>query len=144
MHQGSIDDVRLEWFLKHKVLPRCNPFPGPKSVIIMDNCSTHYSLYIKQVCWEAGVVLLYLPPYSPDFNLIEEFFSVLKAWLKRHHDLAACMPFERFLEHAVVACSKTVHAKAHFKYVGIFVDDVDEVEQELYYEDDNAGDSSDE
>jgi hypothetical protein len=31
-----------------------------------------------------GAKLVYLPPYSPDFNLIEECFSFMKAWLQRH------------------------------------------------------------
>jgi transposase len=30
----------------------------------------------------AGVKLIYLPPYSPDFNPIEETFSFIKAWLR--------------------------------------------------------------
>jgi hypothetical protein len=38
-----------------------------------------------------GVRVLYLPPYSPDFNPIETAFSVIKSWLKRHHDfVTAC------------------------------------------------------
>jgi hypothetical protein len=32
--------------------------------------------------------LLYLPPYSPDFNPIEEGFSAMKAWIRRHRDYA--------------------------------------------------------
>ena len=31
-----------------------------------------------------GAILIYLPPYSPDFNPIEEAFSAIKAWLRRH------------------------------------------------------------
>jgi hypothetical protein len=33
-----------------------------------------------------GAVLIYLPPYSPDFNPIEEAFSAIKAWLRRHEN----------------------------------------------------------
>jgi len=32
----------------------------------------------------SGVKLVYLPPYSPDLNPIEEFFSWMKAWIRRH------------------------------------------------------------
>ncbi|KIK12105.1 hypothetical protein PISMIDRAFT_121448 [Pisolithus microcarpus 441] len=32
--------------------------------------------------------LLYLPPYSPDFNPIEEAFSAMKAWIHHNHDYA--------------------------------------------------------
>ena len=43
------------------------------------------------------MILLYLSLYSSDFNFIEEFFSVLKAWLKRHYKLAEDMSFEAYL-----------------------------------------------
>ena len=33
-----------------------------------------------------GARLIYLPPYSPDFNPIEEAFSFIKAWLRRHEN----------------------------------------------------------
>jgi transposase len=36
------------------------------------------------MCIEAGVKLVYLPPYSPDLNPIEEFFSELKAFIRRN------------------------------------------------------------
>jgi transposase len=39
------------------------------------------------MCDAAGVVLAFLPPYSPDLNPIEEFFSELKAWIKRNNEL---------------------------------------------------------
>ena len=35
------------------------------------------------MCADAGVRLIFLPPYSPDLNLIEEFFAELKAFIKR-------------------------------------------------------------
>jgi transposase len=34
---------------------------------------------LQEICDEAGVLLEFLPPYSPDFNLIEEEFAELKA-----------------------------------------------------------------
>jgi len=49
----------------------------------MDNASWHRSEKIVQMCRDAGVVLEFLPPYSPDFNPIEEHFSVLKKFIKK-------------------------------------------------------------
>jgi transposase len=40
------------------------------------------------MCEEAGVRLEYLPPYSPDFNPIEEAFAELKAWIRKNYLLA--------------------------------------------------------
>ncbi len=41
IHQGGIDGPRFEWFLANEVLPLCNPYPGPRFVLIMDNESVH-------------------------------------------------------------------------------------------------------
>ena len=61
--QGSTDGEVFEEFLE-ELLPHCGRWPEPKSVLIMDNASFHRSERIDQMCNEAGVVLLYLPPYS--------------------------------------------------------------------------------
>ena len=39
------------------------------------------------MCQAAGVELAFLPPYSPDFNPIEESFAELKAWIKKNRQL---------------------------------------------------------
>ena len=40
------------------------------------------------MCQDAGVILAYLPPYSPDLNPIEESFAQLKQWIKNNRVLA--------------------------------------------------------
>jgi len=40
------------------------------------------------MCEDAGVVLAFLPPYSPDLNLIEETFAQLKACIKKNKQMA--------------------------------------------------------
>jgi transposase len=62
---------------------RVRRWPEPKSVLIMDNTSFHHSERIVQMCLNAGVKLLYLPPYSRDLNPIEEFFAELKTFIKK-------------------------------------------------------------
>ena len=79
LFHGSIDGPRFAMFLECKLLPQCAPFLRKHSVIIMDNCSTHHCQEIRDLCQSHGVKLLYLPPYSPDYNPIEELFSVIKA-----------------------------------------------------------------
>ena len=68
---------------------------------------------IEQACIDAGIILAYLPPDSPDFNPIEESFAELKAWLQKNFFLAGSMSFERFLD----AGMEAVGSKAgnHFK-----------------------------
>ncbi|KAF7564288.1 uncharacterized protein PtrM4_153110 [Pyrenophora tritici-repentis] len=70
--------------LEFQVLPFCNPHPGPASVIVLDNASIHRSERVRVLCQSAGVLLEYLPPYSPDFNPIEKSFKQLKGWMKRN------------------------------------------------------------
>jgi transposase len=41
-----------------------------------------------RMCQDAGVILAYLPPYSPDLNPIEESFAQLKQWIKKNRVLA--------------------------------------------------------
>jgi hypothetical protein len=72
----------LEW-LVNGLLPRCQPYPGPNSVIIMDNASAHCDQEIADAIRARGCLVRYLPPYSPDYNPIELTFSVLKSWIRR-------------------------------------------------------------
>lgn len=53
----------------------------------MNAVSVQYVLSGHVALFEStlGAILIYLPPYSPDFNPIEEAFSAIKAWL-RHHE----------------------------------------------------------
>ena len=54
------------------------------------------------MCDEAGIHLEYLPPYSPDFNPIEEAFAELKAWIKKNYALMEVYDmFDQFLERAL-------------------------------------------
>ena len=52
-------------------------------IVIMDNLPAHKVSGVRQAIENAGANLLYLPPYSPDFNPIEMAFSKLKAMLKK-------------------------------------------------------------
>jgi transposase len=69
-------------------IPFMNPFPGPRSVIVMDNCRIHHGGGIGQIFKQNNVVHMYLPPYSPNFNPIEKGFAVIKSDLKRTQPLS--------------------------------------------------------
>src|SRR5437667_5456519 len=54
---------------------------------------------LEQMCLAAKIKLEYLPPYSPDYNPIEEAFAELKAWMKKNYLLAdGYETFQGFLE----------------------------------------------
>ena len=57
---------------------------------------------LKKMCNNVGVVLINLPPYSLDFNPIDEAFAELKQWLKNHYVLVdGYESFDEFLELAL-------------------------------------------
>ncbi|WP_242153870.1 IS630 family transposase [Sphingomonas sp. BAUL-RG-20F-R05-02] len=59
------------------------PELSPGNVVIMDNLSSHKAPAVRTAIEAAGARLLFLPPYSPDFNPIEMAFSKLKAHLRK-------------------------------------------------------------
>lgn len=121
VHQGSITAEIFLAFLKERVLPNCEAYPGRRSVLVMDNASIHKDSRIKALCEEVGVLLVFLPPYSPDFNPIESTFKDLKAWIKRHYIQAEEYElFDDFLEHAVQQVCRR-DARGHFKACGYIV-----------------------
>ena len=73
--------VNGEIFLAY-VQQQLVPTLRPGVVVILDNLSSHKRLGIRQAIEEVGAHLIYLPPYSPDLNPIENAFSKFK-WLLR-------------------------------------------------------------
>ena len=59
------------------------PVLKPGDIVIMDNLSAHKVAGIREAIEEAGAHLLYLPPYSPDLNPIEQVFAKFKAALRK-------------------------------------------------------------
>ena len=53
-----------------------------KSVIILDNASFHRKKALYEIAAKHDVYVLFLPPYSPDFNKIEKSWANLKRWLR--------------------------------------------------------------
>ncbi len=74
--------INSDWFQAYvdQVLV---PTLAPGDVIIMDNLSSHKRPSVRDAIEAAGATLLYLPPYSPDFNPIENAFAKLKALLRK-------------------------------------------------------------
>jgi len=59
------------------------PTLAPGDPVSMDNLPAHKLIGIRKMMEAAGAPLLYLPPYSPDFNPIERVFSKLKSLLRQ-------------------------------------------------------------
>lgn len=76
---GSCNRDLFEIWLEDCLLPQLQP----GDAIILDNASFHRSQVIEDIVAQAGCELWYLPPYSPDLNEIEQWWFVLKNWLRQ-------------------------------------------------------------
>lgn len=76
---GPTDRAVFEAYLERMLLPTLRA----GQVIVMDNLSAHKGERVRELIEERGCELLYLPPYSPDLNPIEEAFSKVKGLLRK-------------------------------------------------------------
>ncbi len=77
--EGSTTKEVFEAYIEHFLAPTLRE----GQVVVMDNLSAHKGERVKEIIDDRGCELLYLPPYSPDFNPIEEAFSKVKGLLRR-------------------------------------------------------------
>ena len=76
--QDGFNADKFNFFVR-LLLRKMNSFFKLKSVLMLNNINTYFSENLAAICEEAEVRLKYLPLYSSDYNLIEEFFFTLKA-----------------------------------------------------------------
>lgn len=76
---GPINGDWFEAYVTQVLIPELRP----GDVVIMDNLSSNKRASVRERIEAAGARLMFLPPYSPDFNPIEKAFSRLKAMLRK-------------------------------------------------------------
>jgi transposase len=77
--EGSTTREVFEAYLEHVLAPTLRA----GQVVVMDNLTAHKGERVRELIAARGCELLYLPPYSPDFNPIEEAFAKLKTLLRK-------------------------------------------------------------
>jgi transposase len=77
--EGGANGAVFETYLQEMLLPAL----GKAEVVVMDNLSVHKSERVREMIEGTGASLLYLPPYSPEFNPIEEAFSKIKNLVRK-------------------------------------------------------------
>lgn len=82
--KGTATGELFYHFVQSHLLPHLMPFNGTNlhSVVILDNCSIHHIPEVVASIQDVGTLVLFLPPYSPDLNPIEELFSKVKTTFK--------------------------------------------------------------
>lgn len=76
---GPINGVRFLTYVREFLLPSLKA----GDVVILDNLGSHKGKAVRQAIRSVGAKLLFLPPYSPDLNPIEQVFAKLKHWLRK-------------------------------------------------------------
>ena len=76
---GPINREAFQAYVEQVLVPEL----APGDIVVMDNLGSHKGSAVRDAIEAAGARLLFLPPYSPDFNPIEMAFSKLKALLRK-------------------------------------------------------------
>ena len=105
---GTYSRKRFHHAFSEKVVPHLNPWPLPRSIIIMDNAKIHMFKELEDAVHQCGARLIYLPPYSPELNPIEVCFGQLKRWIQKHANLVFPLYPEKVLDVAMPACTKDI------------------------------------
>jgi transposase len=77
--QWSTDGEIFKHFIENDLLPILKP----RHVVVMDNVKFHQSETIKELIHSVGARVVYLPPYHPELNPIEEMWSKIKHILRK-------------------------------------------------------------
>ena len=75
---GAVNGDVFEAFVEQVLTPQLKP----GDLVVMDNLSSHKRLRTRQLIEAAGAEVLFLPPYSPDLNPIENVFAKVKNSLR--------------------------------------------------------------
>ena len=106
--RGTYSRKRFHHAFSEKIVPHLNPWPGPRSIVIMDNAKIHMFKELEDAVHQCGARLIYLPPYSPELNPIEVCFGQLKRWIQKNANLVFPLYPEKVLDVAMRACTKDI------------------------------------
>jgi transposase len=109
---GAVDAAVFRIYLKQVLGPTLTP----GDIVVMDNLAVHKAAGIAEVITARGARVEYLPPYSPDFNPIEQCWSKLKTALRQRKART-----QRRLERTLLELFPTISgadARAWFRHCG--------------------------
>jgi transposase len=110
--EGSTNGTVFQTYLEDVLLPTLKR----GQVVVMDNLSAHKGERVRELIEAKGCELIYLPPYSPDFNPIEQAFSKLKSYLRE-----ACARSQKRLMEVIGQALSTItasDAEGFFEHCG--------------------------
>ncbi|CAB4494688.1 unnamed protein product [Rhizophagus irregularis] len=118
IQEGPMNSNDYSDFIENVLLPKMNAYPGPYSVLVLDNVSIHKGQHLLNICNAKGVRVEYLPPYSPDINPIEQAFFYIKNHLRQNRSWIESMQHPiQGLDLAYMTINKNL-SKACFEHSG--------------------------
>ena len=78
LFDGAMNGPKFLAWIKEMLVPALQK----DDIVVMDNLATHKTKGVREAIEKAGAKLLYLPPYSPDFNPIETMWSKVKSFIR--------------------------------------------------------------
>ncbi len=79
VYDGPINAESFLAYVTHVLVPTLKP----RDIVVLDNLSSHKGEAVRNIIRAAGARLLFLPPYSPDLNPIEQVFAKLKHLMRK-------------------------------------------------------------
>jgi len=109
---GSVDGEMFLAYVRQQLVPTLHA----GDIVIMDNLSCHKKAGVREAIEAIGATVLYLPPYSPDFNPIENVFSKFKWLLKSSAERTVEALWNRCGQ--LIAAFKESECQNYFRHCG--------------------------
>ncbi len=113
-YEGAMNTPRFVEFVERDLVPQLRP----RDVVVLDNLLPHKASRVRELIEAAGAELVFLPPYSPDFNPIEPFWGFVKAKLQRAKERTVGA-LRRTLR-SIIRRVPIGHLESWFRYCGFF------------------------
>lgn len=106
MTRGTFSRKEFHQAFRDHIAPFLNPWPLPRSIVILDNAKIHMYRELEEIVHATGALLFFLPPYCPQLNPIEVPFSLLKRWIINHANMAFRANPEAVMNVALRECTR--------------------------------------
>ena len=112
LFDGPINGQRFLAYVEQILVPTLKQ----GDVVVMDNLGSHKNRAIRKAIRAAGARLVFLPPYSPDLNPIEQFFAKLKTLLRKAEERTVEAVWKRI--GSLLKCFSSAECAAYFRNAG--------------------------
>ena len=110
--RGGVGSKEFRKFVEQRLAPRLRP----GHIVCLDNLNAHKNVQVLHLIEQRGARLLFLPPYSPDFNPIEAAWSKIKSLIRKAQ--ATCIASLRAAMYRAFRRVTPLDAHGWFRYCG--------------------------